>query len=199
MLTDWNSAYERNEAHWDRGQPTPVLEIAWKRHPGLLKGHVLVPGCGLGHDARWLAAHGCQVVGADIAPLAIERAKTLDKEQLIDFRLVNLFDLPADMRGAFDMVWEHTCLCALEPGIRQQYLAGIRSALKPDGQVAGVFYLTPDLDPGETGPPFGITIPELRALWEDAGFEVVSHWTPERSYEGREGREHFMWLRQTKK
>lgn len=100
------------------------------------------------------------------------------------------------MRGTFDAVWEHTCLCALHPTIRQQYIAGIKSALKPGGQVAGVFYINPELDPGETGPPFGITVDELKALWQEAGFEVVAGWVPEASYEGREGREYFLWLRQ---
>jgi methyl halide transferase len=195
MPTDWNSAYERNEAHWDRGRPTPVLEAVWEKHPDLLKGRVLVPGCGLGHDARWLADHGCQVVGADIAPLALERAKALDVEHRIDFRLVDLFDLPPGLRGSFDRVWEHTCLSALEPMIREQYLAGIKSALKPGAEVAGVFYINPDMEPGETGPPFGISVEELIALWEGAGFQVVEHWTPQVSYEGREGREEFMWLR----
>src|SRR4051812_26252665 len=99
MCTDWNSAYERNEAHWDRGQPTPVLDAVWEKHPHLLHGRVLVPGCGLGHDARWLAAHGCEVVAVDIAPLAIERAKALDPDHRIDFRLANLFDLTPDLRG----------------------------------------------------------------------------------------------------
>jgi methyl halide transferase len=197
MSTDWNSCYERNEAHWDKGRPTPVLEVVWEKHPQLLQGRVLVPGCGLGHDARWLADHGCQVVGADLAPLAIERAQALDTDHRIDFRLANLFDLPQDMRSAFDKVWEHTCLSALTPELRAQYIAGIKSSLKPGGEVAGVFFLNPDMDPGETGPPFGISLEELTTLWESAGFEVAEHWVPEVAYEGREGRECFMWLRQS--
>ena len=191
-MPDWNDCYARNETPWDRGAPAPVLEVLRERSPRLLRGRVLVPGCGLGHDARWLAAHGCKVVAVDIAPLAIERARQLDAEQRVDFRLADLFDLPPDLRGRFDLVWEHTCLSALDPLARSQYILGVKSALKPGGAVAGVFYLNPDLDPGETGPPFGISLEELIKLWQDGGFEVEEHWVPEVAYEGREGRELFM-------
>lgn len=193
-MSDWNELYAKGETPWEKGRPAPVLEVLGKTRPKLLRGRVLVPGCGLGHDARWLAAHGCEVVAVDIAPLAIERARQRDPEHRVDFRLVNLFELPADLRGGFDLVWEHTCLCALDPPLRPQYIAGVRSALRPGGTVAGVFYMNPDLDPGETGPPFGITTEELLKLWQAGGFEALEHWVPEVAYEGREGRERFMRL-----
>ena len=195
-MSDWNELYEKGDTPWDKGMPTPVLDVLFKRHPQLFQGRVLVPGCGLGHDARWLAAHGCEVVGVDIAVLAIERAKQLDPEHRVDFRLANLFELPEDLRGSFDLVWEHTCLCALEPSLREKYIAGVRGALKAGGTVAGVFYMNPDLDPGETGPPFGITLDELIAFWEKGGFEIDEHWVPEVAYEGRAGRERFLLLKQ---
>lgn len=196
-MSDWNDLYAKGETPWDRGQPAPVLEVLWNCHPKLLQGRVLVPGCGLGHDARWLAHHGCEVLAVDIAPLAIERAKQLDTDNRVDFRLANLFELPEELRETFDLVWEHTCLCALDPPMRLQYVAGVRSALKPGGTVAGVFYMNPDLDPGETGPPFGIALEELIQLWRDGGFEVQEHWVPQVAYEGREGRERFMRLKES--
>jgi SAM-dependent methyltransferase len=194
-MQDWNELYEKGDTPWDRGTHTPVLDAVVKKHPRLFKGRLLVPGCGLGHDARWLAARGCEVVAIDIAPLAIGRAKQLDADHRVDFRLVNLFELPDDLRGSFDMLWEHTCLCALEPELRGKYIAAVRSALKSGGMVAGVFYMNPDLDPGETGPPFGITLEELIKLWTDGGFELPEHWVPEVAYEGRAGRERVMLLR----
>ena len=195
MSIDWNARYERGEAHWDKGRPTPVLDLVQEKHPDLLRGRVFVPGCGLGHDARWLADHGCEVVAADLAPLALEGARKLDPEHRIDFRLANLFDLPADLRGAFDIVWEHTCLSALTHELRDDYVRGVKSALKPGGQIVGVFYINPDMAPGEPGPPFGISVEELIELWAGADMEVVEHWVPSVAYEGRQGRERFMWLR----
>lgn len=194
-MADWNDLYAKGETPWDRGRPAPMLEVLRTTHPKLLRGRVLVPGCGLGHDARWLADHGCEVVALDIAPLAIDRARQLDTGHCVDFRLVDIFNLPEDLRGIFDLVWEHTCLCALDPPTRAQYIAGVRSALRPCGTVAGVFYMNPALDPGETGPPFGITLEELIRLWQEGGFEVQEHRLPEAAYEGREGRERLMRLR----
>ncbi len=195
MTQDWNNLYATGETPWDRGAATPVLEAVRQVHPRLFHGRVLVPGCGLGHDARWLAEQGCDVTGLDIAPLALERARTLDTGHRVDFRLENLFDLPAELRGSFDMVWEHTCLCALDLTLRPEYIAAVRSALKPDGIVAGVFYMNPDLDPGETGPPFGILLEDLIKLWKGGGFEVEEHWVPDVAYEGRQGRERYMRLK----
>lgn len=194
-MTDWNTCYEKGETPWDRGEATPVLEEARSMHPELFHGKVLVPGCGTGHDARSFAALGCKVVGVDIAPLAIESARKLDVAHQVDFRLESLFDLPADLRGVFDLVWEHTCLCALDPAMRKDYVCGVKSTLKSDGQVMGVFFLNPELDPGETGPPFGISVEELVALWTDGGFTVVEQWEPKTGYPGRQGREIFLRMR----
>jgi SAM-dependent methyltransferase len=197
-MTDWNDCYNRSETPWEKGRPTPVLADVMARHQTLFQGRVLVPGCGMGHDARWLAERGMQVTGADIAPLAIEKAQQLDAAHRVDFRLADLFALPEDMLGAFDLVWEHTCLCALPLDMRTQYILGVKSALKADGAVAGVFYMNPDMDPGEEGPPFGIGVAELEKLWRDAGFEVADSWVPTVGYEGRIGRERAMVLRQVK-
>jgi methyl halide transferase len=192
---DWNTCYENKETPWDKGQPTPVLAELMARHPSLLQGRVLVPGCGLGHDALALSQAGCEVTGADIAALAIEKAIELDVARLVTYRLVDIFDSPADMIGAFDAIWEHTCLCALDPAWRNQYVAGIKTTLKPGGMVAGVFFINPEMDPGETGPPFGISVSELEALWQSVGFTVLDSWVPETGYAGRIGRELAMVLR----
>jgi hypothetical protein len=193
--TDWNTCYDKGETPWEKGRATPVLAEVMARHPEIFIGHALVPGCGLGHDARELAVHGLKVTAVDIAPLAIEKAQALDLGRQVDYRIADIFHPPEDLRGAFDLVWEHTCLCALPPELRMPYAQGVASTLKQGGTVAGVFYMNPDLDPGETGPPFGISIDELEALWREAGFEVLDSWVPSTGYEGRLGRERAMALR----
>ncbi len=197
-MTDWNDCYARSETPWEKGRETPVLADVMGRHAAVFRGRVLVPGCGFGHDARMLAGRGMQVTGVDIAPLAIEKAKSLDPGRRVDFRAASLFELPEDLRGAFDMVWEHTCLCALNPDMRELYVRGVATALKPGGVVAGVFFLNPEMDPGETGPPFGIQVGELKALWKSVGLEPVDQWMPEVGYETRVGRELAMVLREAK-
>lgn len=194
-MTDWNSCYRDQNTPWDKGLPTPVLAEVAAKHGGVFQGRSLVPGCGLGHDARALANRGLQVTGADIAPLAIEKAKALDVAHQVDFRLVDMFTPPEDLQGIFDLVWEHTCLCALPIELRTNYVRGVKAALKPEGVVAGVFFINPEMDPGEEGPPFGISVEDLEKLWGDEGFAVVDSWVPETGYPGRVGRERAMILR----
>ena len=62
------------------------------------------------------------------------------------------------------------------------------SLLKPGGLLVGVFYINPEMDPGETGPPFGISTDELTALFAER-FQVVESHVPAAAYPGREGRE----------
>jgi len=194
-MTDWNECYAHGETPWEKGEATPVLAEVMERHGEVFQGRVLVPGCGHGHDARWLAARGMRVTGVDIAPLAIEKAQAMDVKKQVDFRLADLFALPDDMLGAFDLVWEHTCLCALPLKLRTQYAQGVRSALKAEGLVAGVFFMNPEMEPGEQGPPFGISEEELETLWRGVGLETVDSWVPAAGYEGRIGRERVMVLR----
>ena len=61
-------------------------------------GDVLVPGCGSGHDVRAIAAASpiAQVVGLDVAPSALDRARqfALCREaRLISWRIFLIFPL----------------------------------------------------------------------------------------------------------
>jgi len=190
---DWNQCYQTGDTPWDKGAPAPLLPVLLEKAPALFQGRVLVPGCGTGQDARFLAAQGAKVVAVDIASLALERARKLDPTGSVEWRQADLFDMPNDLLGKFDRVWEHTCLSALEPPMRTAYAIALKSALKPGGSLYGVFYINPDMDPGESGPPFGIPTEELMNLWESAGLEIKEHWVPDVAYEGRAGRELFLW------
>ena len=193
-MTDWENCYQTGQVFWDKGEPAPVLRVLLEQRPALFQGAVIVPGCGFGHDARLLSAHGAKVTAVDIAPTAIKRARELDADCRIDFRETDLFNLPADLRGAFDVAWEHTCLSAMPPELRKKYALGVASALKPEGIIVGIFYINPDLDTGETGPPFPISTQQVIELWKSVGYDVQEQWVPEVAYPGREGRECFMIL-----
>jgi SAM-dependent methyltransferase len=196
IMTDWENCYQTNQIFWDKGAPAPVLSVLVGQRPEFFQTAVLVPGCGFGHDARFLAASGAKVTAVDIAPTAVKKARELDAAGTVNFHEADLFNLPADLRRTFDIVWEHTCLSAMPPNLRHQYAQGLASALKPGGIIAGVFYINPDLDPGETGPPFPISPEQVIELWASVGYEVQEQWVPEVAYPGREGRECFMLFKQ---
>jgi SAM-dependent methyltransferase len=192
MSTDWESRYVTGDVPWDKGSAHPGLIAFLKSNP--VHGRVLVPGSGLGHDARALAATADEVVGLDISPSAVKAAKahpTVGGERYVPG---DLFALPPPLRGAFDVVFEHTCFCAIPPERRADYVSAVASALAPGGLVLAVFYLDPGLDPGESGPPFGVTRAELDALFAPR-FTLLREWTPSATYPGREGRETCRLLR----
>jgi methyl halide transferase len=189
MPTDWESKYQASDTPWDKGAPSPGLLDFLAEHP--VSGRVLVPGCGLGHDVRALAAGGAEVLGIDIAPSAVEAARRIPLAGREQYEVTDLFALPPHLRGAFDWAWEHTCFCAIDPAMRPAYVEAVADALAPGGHLLAVFYLDPGNDHPEEGPPFEVSIAELDRLFLPR-FTLVREWLPARAYPGREGRE---WMR----
>ncbi len=189
MPTDWEDQYQRGETPWDKGAPSPGLVDFLAAEP--VAGTVLVPGCGLGHDVRSLAASAKEVVGIDIASRAIAAASALPARGRERYELADLFELAAPLRGAFDWVWEHTCFCAIDPARRSDYVEAVAGALREGGHLLAIFYLDPGQARREDGPPFETTLAELDRLFLRR-FALLREWAPARTYRGREGKE---WMR----
>ena len=189
MPTDWEAQYQKGETPWDKGAPSPGL-LDFLAHDAL-RGRVLVPGCGAGHDVRAIAAHADEVVGIDIAPSAIAAARTFPPAGRERYELADLFALPPALRGSFDWVWEHTCFCAIDPAMRAAYVEAVAGALKPGGHLLAIFYLDPGNDSPDQGPPFEVSIAELDTRFASR-FTLEREWSPAHAYPGREGRE---WMR----
>lgn len=193
MPTDWEAQYQKGETPWEKGAPSPgLVDFLVEQR---VEGRVLVPGCGLGHDVRALAAQGAEVVGLDIAPSAVEAARATPAVGGERYELGNLFALPEPMRGAFDWVWEHTCFCAIDPSLRAAYVEAVHGALKPGGHLLAIFYLDPGNESPDEGPPFEVSLAELDRLFLPR-FELLREWLPAHAYPGREGRE---WMRLLKR
>ena len=191
MPTDWEFRYQNQDVPWDHGEASPPLMDFLQTHP--VQGRVLVPGCGFGYDVRAIGQAGggkADVLGLDLAPSAIQGARVLSACDISGgrYELGNFLALPEQYRGSFDWVWEHTLFCAIDPDMRLQYVESVAAALKPGGRFLAVFYLNPEVEPGQSGPPFGVTPRELDTYFERR-FELMRDWTPTRTYPGREGRE----------
>ena len=181
---DWNSRYAENDTPWDKGGAHPVLRDMLVH--GALRGRVLVPGCGTGHDVRELARRGLAVTGLDIAPLALELARDYDKVSDETYKLGDFFAMPSGARGSFDGIFEHTCFCAIDPARRADYVRAAAAALKPGGRLLAVFFTDPDND-GE-GPPHGCTCAELDGLF-GGDFRLLEERREIPTFHERHGRE----------
>jgi len=69
----WDARYDSGDAPWDTGIVPPEV-VALVASGRLTPGWALDLGCGSGVSSRYLARHGFQVAGVDIAQRALARA-----------------------------------------------------------------------------------------------------------------------------
>jgi SAM-dependent methyltransferase len=185
----WEQRYRAHDTPWDLGGPHPALAHVLEALDGPRA--VFVPGAGHGHDALAFAAAGHDVTAVDIAPTALARLGARAAATGAGVRAVegDVLDLPARFEDAFDLVFEHTCFCALEPADRPAYARAMARALRPDGRLAAVLW-----HHGEAGgPPYDISETTARACFEQV-FTIASSEPLAVCAQGRRG-EFLMWMR----
>ena len=187
---DWDARYRDGETPWEKGMAHPALPFFVSSHPGIFekKPRVFHPGCGFGHDAAILVSHCEELTALDLAAAPLEAAKDLYPTENIRWEVGDLFAW--DEPEKYDLVWEHTCFCAIPLEFRTKYVKAVHRLLKPGGHLAGIFFLNPD-HALEEGPPFGVTRDELNGFFGN-GFELLEDHPKPETYEGRENRETLM-------
>ncbi len=193
----WEGRYDSRDLRWDLGEAAPPL-VEWFARPSSPRPplRVLVPGCGSGHDALHLAQRGFAVTAVDFAEGALERLRRRRRSLWIPAELcralrADVLRLPARLARSFDLLVEHTCFCALDPGDRDLYVAMAASVLVPEGRLVGLFY---PFRAGTPGPPFPVSEEEIRRRF-GAAFEIVEWETPASSVERRRGEERRIVMR----
>jgi SAM-dependent methyltransferase len=192
-MTDWENCYLEGQTPWTKGTASPPLRDWVQTH--LPQGRALVPGCGVGHDVVMLVDQGLDAQGLDLAPTAIAMASASYPQHQSRFVLGDLFKTAPEWQGSFDFIFEHTCLCALLPELRLDYEKAVHQLLKNGGELVGIWFINPEMDPGETGPPFGISLEELSELFPAQRWEIVEDQLPSSAFPGREGREQLRVMR----
>lgn len=191
---DWEQLYIDNHTPWDKNAPAPILAELLEKRRAIFNRveNALVPGCGTGHDCSLLASHGIKNTGFDISSSALAEAEANYPNELITWQQGDLFcDLPEQ---AYDMVWEHTCYCALDPKLRAEYVENMANTLKVRGFLLGIFFIDTGMAENE-GPPFRTSVSSLKEHFLKH-FSLEYEMKPEVAYQGREGCEHLMlWRR----
>ena len=182
----WEQKYESGETPWDLSGPTPELVRLQSTLTG--KGAALVPGGGRGHDALFLAQQGYEVDLVDFAPAALDAALIVAasaKLNIFAYRR-DFFELPQTSfhRHRYDLIFEYTFFCAIDPARRAEYVEAMATMLKPGGLFIGLFFpLTTDKE----GPPFVVDREQVEKLFRPY-FELRFE-TPSASVKPRAGRE----------
>src|SRR5262245_4193792 len=152
MARNWNESYQQDFIPWDSGVPEPVL-IQSVESSALPLGRALDVGCGTGTNAIWLAQHGYEVLGVDLAPLAIEKARAKLPPGL-SCRFATLDFLAEKPEGGpFQLVFDRGCFHVFEASAdRAKLAAQVATVLAPEGMWLSLIGST-EGPPREMGPP----------------------------------------------
>lgn len=149
---DWNASYAAGELPWDTGNPDEHL-VHFVETARVRPGRALEIGCGTGTNALWLAAHGFDVLGIDVAPLAIDKARDKAKRATnVRFEVVDF--LERDIAGGpFDFVFDRGCFHIFdEDDVRARFAARVGALLADGGQWLSLIGST-EGPPRDSGPP----------------------------------------------
>lgn len=130
----WNESYASEELPWDTGEPEPLL-VEFVTSGRIWPTQTLEIGAGTGTNAIWLAERGFEVLGIDVAPLAMERANAKLEGRSLGCRFVTLDFLAASPpEGPFQFVFDRGCFHVFdEPEERAHFAARVAAALTPGG------------------------------------------------------------------
>lgn len=189
----WEERYQEGNIPWDKGVAAPpLLELLGENPDYFNKGEVLVPGCGRGHDALKISEAGFPTIGIDISSTALKMARELDEKRKVTYRLANFLTAMKEDYVKVRTIFEHTCFCAIDPSERESYRNACIRLLPSGGYWVAIIFLTPrEEDDPTIGPPFQSKVEEIKDLFSPH-FSLVKHYTPEKAYAGREGKECVM-------
>ena len=172
----WNEKYSADHTPWDLGMVSPpVRQLAAEHFPK--SGKVIIPGCGRGHEALFLGKLGFAVTAVDFAAAPIAHLKAQAAASGLELNLIHndIFQLPQQYAGKFDVFLEQTCLCALNPDRWEDYEALAAGVLKPGGEFFGVFMEVDVQSP----PPYNCPPDGIRALFHEERWNFQGmQWEP---------------------
>ncbi|MCE2563189.1 thiopurine S-methyltransferase [Komagataeibacter sp. FNDCF1] len=175
--TFWHTRWQRNEIGFHELQPNALLV---RHFPALCLprgARVFVPLCGKSLDIHWLLAQGCQVVGCELSPIAVEQLFAeldLKPHVVTEGRMQrheagglcvfvgDIFDLHPSETGSVDAVYDRAAMIALPAPVRAAYAAHLAALT----HVAPQLLVCVEYDQScRAGPPFSVDAAEVRQLY----------------------------------
>src|SRR3954452_109706 len=149
---------------WDYGAARPQL-VEWAEAQNLAGGgrEALVVGCGFGADAEFLALLGFRTTGFDFAPSAIAAARRKHPGSEVNYLVADVFDLPREWQGRFDLVVESLTVQSMPPEQHTVAAQNIAALVSPEGTLV-VLATARDEGSAVKGPPWPLTRTELEAF-----------------------------------
>lgn len=182
----WRKRYQENQTGWDIGEiATPLKAYVDQLNNKELK--ILLPGCGSGHEARYLFSKGfTNVYLLDFAAEPLERFHLENPDFPVEQILVEDF---FQHHAQYDLVLEQTLFCAINPEMRPAYAQKMAELLQPNGKLVGLLFNRTF----DAGPPFGGSKEEYLTYFEPY-FSHIAMDVCYNSISQRAGNELFMQL-----
>jgi len=136
------------------------------------EGRAIDVGCGLGDNAEALSEAWYETVGFDFSPKAIAWAKERFPESDVTYRQMDLFDLPQEWLGAFDLVHECYTLQSIPSATLERSIPAVVSLVAPEGFLLVYSRIRED-GAMVDGPPWPLEESKLMSF-TDHGLELVS-------------------------
>lgn len=168
---DWNARYLSGDTPWNQHSTLHALDRVlreWRIGPG----RVLEMGCGTGANAVHLTRRGYAVTAFDLAPRAIDLARTRAAQAgvRIDFRVADFRQLP-DLGLSFPFVYDSGLYHCVRREALDDLLAFLGRTTQPGSLWLTLAGNANETQPGEKGPP-RVRAAELCAELEPM-FELV--------------------------
>lgn len=181
----WNERWINNKTSWDMGGVAPIVYEYFKNIDNKdIK--ILIPGCGNAHEAKVLLRLGfSNITLLDIAPTLVESlARWFEGDDRVEVIEADFFD----WEGQYDLIFEQTFFCALEPSLRTSYVEKVALLLNAEGILVGLLF---NRTFEKTGPPFGGSLEEYEVLFQNH-FEYIRLEESKGSIPPRAGTELFI-------
>ncbi|KDQ64797.1 hypothetical protein JAAARDRAFT_167436 [Jaapia argillacea MUCL 33604] len=200
--TGWDKAWKEQVTPWDAGQVQPPLrDLIQSGELDLPKsGKALVPGCGRGYDAIFIASSlGLDTLGVDISQTAVDAANELlasspPTSGKASFEIVDFFTFSVPETEKFDLVYDYTFFVAILPTMRPDWARQMTGLVKPGGYLITLVF---PLHQTDSGPPFPVEPSHYEELlssdWDRVHNKVPEHGLP--SHVGRQ--QMVVWKRRS--
>ncbi|KDQ11756.1 hypothetical protein BOTBODRAFT_113863 [Botryobasidium botryosum FD-172 SS1] len=175
----WDKAWFTNLTPWDRGAIQPPLRELFESDAIKLdlpkSGRALVPGCGRGYDALYLASRGYQTLGLDLSPKAIALAKEHQASQYPDSLSYIADDFfKFDYGSPFDIVYDWTFFCAFPREMRPAWGKRMGEIVAPGGLLIALAFPIDGRD-AQDGPPFSVDVGSYKESLGEGWEKVLDH------------------------
>ncbi len=179
----WDESYASGQPPWDTGQPDPLLVEFVAAH-SVKPCPTLEIGAGTGTNAIWMAERGFDVLGIDLAPLAVQQAKAKLDGRNLRCRFQTRDFLAASVpAGPFQFVFDRGCFHVFDAASdRQRFAEQVAAELAPGGLWLSLIGST-EGPPREVGPPRRsareviLAIEPVLEIVELRSAEFISHHT----------------------